>query len=145
MLSSYILREIGIAVLEHLGDPAIADMAIADDAKIVDHPVDGFAGAGFTEVIARRGMAELLICEQRLPIKRPIVAAQLNHTELRGLMDAELLSEVLEGIGKCFVEFHLSHIFWGRTQKPQPPYISDLLIGGLQYRGRLQKGSALSS
>jgi len=111
MLRSYILREIGITELEHLGNPAIADMAIADDAKIVDHPVDGFAGAGFTEVIARRCMAELGFCEQKLPFKRPVEAAQLNHTELRGLRDTELLAEVFEGIGKCFVDFHLSHIF----------------------------------
>ena len=142
MLRRYILREIGITELEHLGNPAIADMAIANNAEVVNHPVDGFAGAGYAEMIARRGMAELLICEQRLPIKRPIVAAQLNHTELRGLRDTELPAEVLEGIRKCFVDSHLSHIFWGRTQKPQPPYISDLLIGGLQYRGRLQKGQS---
>jgi len=145
MLRFYKLREFGIAVLEHLGHPAIAYMAIADNAEVIEHPVDRLAGAGLSEVIARCSMAELGFCEQRLPIKRPIEAAQLNHTELCGLRDTELLAEVLEGIGKCFVDFHLSHIFWGRTQKPQPPYISDLLIGGLQYRGRLQKGSTLSS
>ena len=144
-MSSYILREIGIAVLEHLGDPALAYTAIADDAELVDHPVDGFARAGDSEVIARRGMAELLFCENGLPFKRPVEAAQLNHTELRGLRDTELLTEVFEGIGKCFVDFHLSHIFGGRTQKPQPPYISDLLIGGLQYRGRLQNGATFNS
>lgn len=145
MLSSYILREIGITELEHLGDPALAYMAIADNAEVVDHPVDGFAGAGPAEVIAGYGVAELFICEHGRSLKRPIEAAQLNHTEPCGLRDTELLAEVLEGIGKCFVDFHLSHIFWGRTQKPQPPYISDLLIGGLQYRGRLQKGSTFNS
>ena len=145
MLRSYKFREIGIAVLEHLGDPAIADTAIADNAELVDHPVDRLAGAGPAEVIALRSMAELFICEHGRSLKRPIAAAQLNHTELRGLRDTELLAEVFEGIRKCFVDFHLSHIFWGRTQKPQPPYISDLLIGGLQYRGRLQKGSTFSS
>ena len=119
MLSSYKFREIGIAVLEHLGYPALAYMAIADDAELVNHPVDRLAGAGFPEVIAGYGVAELLICEQRLPLKRPVVAAQLNHTELRGLKDTELLAEVFEGIRKCFVDSHLSHIFWGRTQKPR--------------------------
>ena len=145
MLRSYILREIGITELEHLGDPAIAYMAITDDAEVVDHPVDRLAGAGLSKVIARSCVAELFFGEQRHPIKRPIAAAQLNHTELCGLRDTELPAEVLEGIGKCFVKCHLSHIIWGRTRKPQPPYISDLLIGGLQYRGRLQKGSTFSS
>ena len=142
MLSNHIIGEFGITVLKHLGYPAIANAAIADNAEVVDHPVDGLARAGLSEVIAGCCMAKLGFGEHGRHFKRPVEAAQLNHTELRGLRDTELLAEVLEGIGKCFVDSHLSHIFWGRTQKPQPPYISDLLIGGLQYRGRLQKGQS---
>ena len=165
MLRSHILREFGITELEHLGYPTITDMAIADNAEVVDHPVDGLAGAGLAEVIALRSVAQLFVIEHRrwVTVPEPVALelcslategtqegpvedrAPLNHTELRWLRDTELLPEVLEGIRKCFFEFHLSHIFWGRTQKPQPPYISDLLIGGLQYRGRLQNGGSSSS
>ena len=159
MLSSHIFSEFGITMLEHLGYPTVADMTIADNAEVVDHPVDGLAGTGNSEVIALRGMKQLFVGEQRQLFLRPfgskraelereglpVPSAPLNHTEFRGLRDAELPAEVLEGIRKCFFECHLSHIIWGRTQKPQPPYISDLLIGGLQYRGRLQYGATSSS
>ena len=146
MLSNHIIGEFGIAVLKHLGYPTITDAAITDNAEIVDHPVDGFSGAGLAEVIALRSVKELIIGEHGRPFdKLRDRRAQLNHTELSRLSNTELLPEVLEGIRKCFFECHLSHIIWGRTQKPQPPYISDLLIGGLQYRGRLQYGVTSSS
>jgi len=96
------LREFGIAVLEHLGYPAIANTAIADDAELVNHQVDGFAGAGLSEVIAGCCMAKLVFGEQRLPFKRPIAAAQLNHTELRGLKDTELLAEYSEAAAPLY-------------------------------------------
>ena len=139
MLSSHIFREFWIAVLKHLGNPAISDMTITYNVEVVDHPVDGFARAGLAEVIALRSVVQLLIGENIVE-GLPVPSALLNHTEFRGLRDTELLPEVLEGIRKCFFECHLSHIIWGRTQKPQPPYISDLLIGGLQYRGGFNMG-----
>ena len=38
-----VLEEGGAAGFEHLGDPTIGEVAIADDAEFVDHPVDGLA------------------------------------------------------------------------------------------------------
>lgn len=46
-----VLEEGGAAGFEHLGDPAVGEVAIADDAEFVDHPIDGFATLAATKVI----------------------------------------------------------------------------------------------
>ncbi len=39
-----VLGDFGTSGFEHLGDPGVTDMAIAADAELVDHPIDGLAG-----------------------------------------------------------------------------------------------------
>ena len=46
-----VLEEGGAAGFEHLGDPGGGEVAIADDAMVVDHPKDGLAGLAATKVI----------------------------------------------------------------------------------------------
>ena len=46
-----VLEEGGAAGFEHLGDPAVGEVAIADDAEFVDHPVDGLATLAATKVV----------------------------------------------------------------------------------------------
>ena len=45
------MEKVGAAGFEHMGNPTISDMAIADDAMVVDHPIDGFTGLAAAKMI----------------------------------------------------------------------------------------------
>jgi hypothetical protein len=46
VMGADVLSKVGVTGFEHGGDPGGGDMAVATDAKVINHPEDGFAGFG---------------------------------------------------------------------------------------------------